>query len=396
MEPDGEYKRVYRKDNSPTVLIPAPAAPAAPARPKTTAPASSKQRSSSPTLAKPHKEEKVQLRSAAPQPRDNSPTLARVYKEKEEKVTPAPHQPRSGSPTLARPYSSREQKVHSSQRGQKSVQDVLAERPGASSKVIRSSDRGGAAPSSPTRSPPTIYKPQQMVDATPPRTQMPVPTQASVTSGSASGSVRKTKKVAVETIRTEIAPDGTKTTYKTISYKHVPDDGTDAAPSTSSTPPPPATTTTRYSNSSDNGMERGAPAPPTAMRTSTAPPPPTAAPGALEIINPAVEELRAAISHAVNGGDRNYRVSAVDSSTAAVYHIVDGDLCLNILCGFFLQYYEFEIRVVNPEQVVVTSLVPCGGCWGGFVGVAKNNQETERVVSVLQRQVFTQHSVTKR
>ena len=405
MEPDGEYKRAYRKDNSPTVLIPAPApAPAAPARPQTaSASASSKPRSSSPTLARPqHKEEKVQQRSAAPKPRNNSPTLARVYKEKEEKVSVArPAQPRSGSPTLARPYNnSREEKIHSSQQGQRSVQDVLAERPRASAKAIRDGDRGGAAApssSSPTRPPPAIYKPKYHdapeVHATPPRTQ--TTTQASVNSGT-SGSVRKTKKVAVETVRTEIAPDGTKTTYKTISYKHVPDDG----------------------GTADNGMERGAPkviasansssggggsrppatapAPPV-MRSSTAPPPPTAAAAAaVPNNNPAVEELRAAISHAVNGGGRNYRVSAVDPSGGSVYHIVDGELCLNILCGCFAQYYEFEIRVVNPEQVVVTSLVPCGGCWGGVIGVAKNNDETDRVVAVLQLQVFTQHSVVKR
>jgi hypothetical protein len=72
-----------------------------------------------------------------------------------------------------------------------------------------------------------------------------------------------------------------------------------------------------------------------------------------------------------------------DHAEGCVYQIEHGDLCANICCGCFAQYYAFDIRVYE-KSVHVSSTAPCGGFWGGAIGVAKNNAEKKRIKQVLQ------------
>lgn len=88
------------------------------------------------------------------------------------------------------------------------------------------------------------------------------------------------------------------------------------------------------------------------------------------------------ILRAVNDENHHYQLTTLGAPNQ--YHIEFGDLCSNILCGCFLQYYAFDIiLMVNTNQIHVISTVPCGGCWGGMIGVSKNRSETQRIKSAL-------------
>lgn len=100
------------------------------------------------------------------------------------------------------------------------------------------------------------------------------------------------------------------------------------------------------------------------------------------------EEIAAAISRAVDFEEKRYTVTTVSEG---VYHIESGNLCMNILCGCCAQYYAFDIRVTT-NQVQVVSTVPCGGFWGGAIGVSKNRSETSRIKSALPK-AFPGHQV---
>lgn len=96
-----------------------------------------------------------------------------------------------------------------------------------------------------------------------------------------------------------------------------------------------------------------------------------------------------AICRSVSLEDKQYTVS---TQSPNVHHIECGSLGMNILCGCCAQYYAFDVTV-SDSQVRVVSTVPCGGFWGGVIGIAKNDAETKRVKQVLTR-VFPGRQVT--
>lgn len=83
---------------------------------------------------------------------------------------------------------------------------------------------------------------------------------------------------------------------------------------------------------------------------------------------------------ALSVGSRIYHVVPLGNGR---YSAQCGSLPLNILCGCFAQYYAYTIDLSNPDAIQVISAVPCGGFWGGAIGVAKNNAETARVRKAL-------------
>ena len=79
---------------------------------------------------------------------------------------------------------------------------------------------------------------------------------------------------------------------------------------------------------------------------------------------------------AVNKTGHHYVVTEESNN---VYHIDDGDLVGNILCGCFLQHYAYDIHLGTPGRVIIESTVPCHGWWGGAIGATKTSNETSRI-----------------
>jgi hypothetical protein len=96
------------------------------------------------------------------------------------------------------------------------------------------------------------------------------------------------------------------------------------------------------------------------------------------------------LHEALRNHSKHYEIKAVAPNS---YHLECGDLCGNIMLGCFMQYYAYQVDVVSPKHLSVESTVPCGGFWGGAIGVAKNNRETKEMNSLLQN-AFRQGIIT--
>lgn len=88
------------------------------------------------------------------------------------------------------------------------------------------------------------------------------------------------------------------------------------------------------------------------------------------------------IRRAVNTSGHHYIVT---QDTANVFHIQDGDLTSNILCGCFMQYYAYDIHLGTPDRVMIELTVPCNGWWGGAIGAAKTSDENARIMSAMSQ-----------
>ena len=85
------------------------------------------------------------------------------------------------------------------------------------------------------------------------------------------------------------------------------------------------------------------------------------------------------IQRAVNTPNIQYNVHpAAGEANDKNFEAERGSLALNILCGCCLQYFKFTIFVTDAQTIRLQSAVPCGGFWGGAIGVARNNKEKER------------------
>lgn len=97
------------------------------------------------------------------------------------------------------------------------------------------------------------------------------------------------------------------------------------------------------------------------------------------------------IQRVVNQKGHTYRVS---QESPNVYHIEEGDLASNILCGCFMQYYAYDIHLGTPGRVSIECTDSCKGWWGGAIGAAKTSNETDRIMNAM-RQAFPERQVQR-
>jgi len=362
MDPDGDYDgRQYTPDNAPTVLVAAPLPDDGAAPPweddsdddDDTNDDDEYYVPPEPTLARPYRP------TAAPRNNNNEPTLARPYYRDDNNTTG-----RGGSSSkylgdlVAHPLPSKTEKR---------PKPVVVPPPRTVKSFVPQQQQQHAQQQAPPASPPHTTGRSTAPAPAPPRSTAPPQPTAAARPGM--------KKIPIETIKETIDENGNKTIYKTIRYEYVPI-VVDQPP----VPPQPAP-----------AMERGRG--PQQPQQEPAKQPPVVAPQQRQPNNNDDDALAILIPRALNN-NYNHRYNITAATPGVLYQIQDGDLCMNIWCGCFAQYYAFDIHLrADRTDVLVTSTVPCGGFWGGAIGVSKNNAEKRRVQQVLQSQVFADRHV---